>query len=60
VSDWLGKLLSRLAGAIVVLTILALLMRVVYSLIAPALPSMVGLAFVLFIIVWIIRRRQGW
>jgi hypothetical protein len=49
-----------MAGAILVLAILALLMRLVYYLIAPALPFMLGLAFVILIIVHIIRRRQGW
>lgn len=41
------------------LVILAFLMRLIYNLIAPALPFMIG-AFVILIIVYIIRHRQGW
>lgn len=58
--DWFGRVLSRLAGAILVLAILALLMRIVYELVAPALPFLLGLAILVLVIVFIIRRRQGW
>lgn len=58
--EWFSKLLSRMAGAIVVIAILAWLMRVVYDYLAPAIPSLLGLAFLVLMIAIVIRRRQGW
>ena len=43
-----------------VIAILAWLMRVVYDFLAPAIPFLLGLAFLVLMIAIIIRRRQGW
>lgn len=58
--DWFSKLLGKMAGAIVVIAILAWLMRIAYDFIAPAIPFLLGLAFLVLIIAIIIRRRQRW
>jgi hypothetical protein len=58
--EWLSRLLGRVAGAIVVIAILAWLMRMIYDFLAPAIPFLIGLAVLMLIIAIIIRRRQGW
>jgi len=58
--EWFSKLLGRVAGAIVILAILAWLMRVIYDFLAPAIPFLLGLAVLALIIAVVIRRRQGW
>jgi uncharacterized membrane protein YdcZ (DUF606 family) len=59
-SEWFSKLLGRVAGAIVVIAILARLMRVIYDFLAPAIPFLLGFAVLVLIFAIIIRRRQGW
>ena len=58
--DWFSRLLGKVAGAIVILAVLAWLMRVIYDFLAPAIPLLVGLAVLALIVAIIIRRRQGW
>ena len=58
--EWFSKLLGKMAGAIVILAILAWLMRVIYDFLAPAIPFLLGFAVLALIIAIIIRRRQGW
>ena len=58
--DWFSRLLGKVAGAIVVIAILAWLMRIIYDFLAPAIPFLIGLAVLALIVAIIIRRRQGW
>ena len=58
--EWFSKLLGKVAGAIVVIAILAWLMRVIYDFLAPAIPFFVGFAVLMLIAAIIIRRHQGW
>jgi hypothetical protein len=45
---------------IVVLAAIAVLLRMLYNFIAPALPFIVGLAFFLLVIACALRRPRGW
>lgn len=56
--DWFSKMLRKMAGAIVVIAILAWLMRIAYELLAPAIPFLLGLALFILIIILIIRRSN--
>jgi UDP-N-acetylmuramyl pentapeptide phosphotransferase/UDP-N-acetylglucosamine-1-phosphate transferase len=58
--DWFSRLLGKVAGAIVILAVLAWLMRVIYDFLAPAIPFLVGFAVLMLVVAIIIRRRQGW
>ncbi|MCE5254323.1 MAG: hypothetical protein LLG45_09000 [Actinomycetia bacterium] len=58
--DWFSKLLGKVAGAIIVIAILAWLMRIIYDFLAPAIPFLLGFAVLVLIVAIIIRRRQGW
>jgi len=58
--EWLSKMLRQMAGAIVVIAVLAWLMRVVYDLLAPAIPFLLGLAFFLLLVILVIRHRRDW
>ena len=58
--DWLKTKLRSLAGAVVILAILASLLGVVLDLIAPALYIASAVAVVLLILLSIVRHHQGW
>lgn len=58
--EWFSKLLGKVAGAIVILAILAWLVRVIHDLLAPAIPFLLGFAVLALIVAIIIRRRRGW
>ncbi len=58
--EWFSRLLGKMAGAIVILAVLAWLMRVIYDFLAPTIPFLLGFAVLALIIAIIIRRRQGW
>lgn len=54
--EWMRKLIGCLAGVLVV----AVMMRLAWELLRPALPVVVALLAVLVIVRLIWRRSQGW
>lgn len=58
--DWLKSKLRTLAGAVVILAILASILGAVLDLIAPVLYIASAVAVVVLILLSAIRHHQGW
>lgn len=51
---------AKLSETLVLVLVIALVTRVVWELLAPAIPLLIGLIVIMGIYGWIFRRRDRW
>jgi len=58
--DGSGGWRAKLSETLVLVLVIALVTRVVWELLAPAIPLLIGLIVLMGIYSWIFRRRDRW